>query len=87
MTTPVAGAHYPRSTGEFLSWFGTDDDCLDYLEWRIRLPGLRSCGRLAALGLEPHPLRRSRRTTLTRADGSWPDPVRCRHARRPSRST
>ena len=38
MTAPVAGAHYPRSTGEFLSWFGTDDDCLDYLE-RLRWPG------------------------------------------------
>ena len=38
MTTPVAGAHYPRSTGEFLSWYGTDDDCLDYLEW-LRWPG------------------------------------------------
>ena len=38
MTTPVAGAHYPRSTGEFLSWFATDDDCLDYLE-RLRWPG------------------------------------------------
>ena len=38
MTAPVAGAHYPRSTGEFLSWFGTDDDCLDYLEW-LRWPG------------------------------------------------
>ena len=38
MATPVAGAHYPRSTGEFLSWFGTDDDCLDYLEW-LRWPG------------------------------------------------
>ena len=38
MTTPVAGAHYPRSTGEFLSWFATDDDCLDYLEW-LRWPG------------------------------------------------
>ena len=38
MTAPVAGAHYPRSTGEFLAWFGTDDDCLDYLEW-LRWPG------------------------------------------------
>ena len=27
--------HYPRSTGEFLAWFRTDEDCLDYLE---RLP-------------------------------------------------
>src|SRR5271165_3708373 len=42
MTAPVAGAHYPRSTGEFLSWFGTDDDCLDYLEW-LRWPGGFAC--------------------------------------------
>jgi hypothetical protein len=34
---PVAGAHYPRTTGEFLAWFGTDGDCLDYLEW-LRWP-------------------------------------------------
>ena len=34
---PVAGAHYPRSTGEFLAWFRTDEDCLDYLEW-LRWP-------------------------------------------------
>jgi len=34
---PRAGAHYPRSTGEFLAWFGTDEDCLDYLEW-LRWP-------------------------------------------------
>jgi hypothetical protein len=26
-----AGTHYPRSTGEFQAWFGTDADCLDYL--------------------------------------------------------
>jgi hypothetical protein len=24
---------YPRSTGDFQVWFGTDADCLDYLEW------------------------------------------------------
>ena len=24
---PRAGAHYPRSTGEFLAWFRTDEDC------------------------------------------------------------
>jgi len=29
--------HYPRSVGEFQSWFGTDEDCLDYLEW-LRWP-------------------------------------------------
>jgi len=43
---PRAGAHYPRSTGEFLAWFGTDEDCLDYLEW-LRWPGgftCQSCG-------------------------------------------
>ena len=35
---PVAGVHYPRSLGEFRSWFSTDEDCLDYLEW-LRWPG------------------------------------------------
>ena len=39
---PVAGAQYPRSTGEFLSWFGTDEDCLDYLEW-LRWPDGFTC--------------------------------------------
>ena len=34
---PQAGAHYPRSAGEFRSWFGTDADCLDYLDW-LRWP-------------------------------------------------
>ncbi len=34
---PRAGAHYPRSAGEFRSWFGTDADCLDYLDW-LRWP-------------------------------------------------
>ena len=29
--------HYPRSDGEFRSWFGTDTDCLDYFEW-LRWP-------------------------------------------------
>jgi transposase-like protein len=39
---PRAGAHYPRSTGEFLAWFRTDEDCLDYLEW-LRWPGGFAC--------------------------------------------
>jgi transposase-like protein len=39
---PVAGVHYPRSTGEFLAWFGTDEDCLDYLEW-LRWPEGFTC--------------------------------------------
>jgi len=34
---PRAGVHYPRSVGELRSWFGTDEDCLDYLDW-IRWP-------------------------------------------------
>ena len=33
----VAGCHYPRSLGEFQSWFATDAECLDYLEW-LRWP-------------------------------------------------
>src|SRR5262250_1179852 len=32
-----AGRPYPRSTGEFQSWFATDADCLDYLDW-LRWP-------------------------------------------------
>ncbi len=32
-----AGVHFPRSTGEFQSWFVTDADCLDYLDW-LRWP-------------------------------------------------
>ncbi|MGH3238217.1 MAG: IS1595 family transposase [Streptosporangiaceae bacterium] len=32
------GVHYPRSLGEFQSWFATDADCLDFLEW-LRWPG------------------------------------------------
>ena len=46
---PTAGVHYPRSTGEFQAWFGTDDDCLDYLEW-LRWPGGFSCPRCARSG-------------------------------------
>src|SRR5436190_1532254 len=42
MEYPRAGAHYPRSTGEFLAWFGTDEDCLDYVEW-LRWPGGFTC--------------------------------------------
>ena len=33
----MAGCHYPRSLGEFQSWFATDAECLDYLEW-LRWP-------------------------------------------------
>lgn len=44
-----AGAHYPRSVGEFQAWFRTDADCLDYLGW-LRWPGgfiCPSCGHAA----------------------------------------
>ena len=44
---PRVGAHYPRSAGEFRSWFGTDADCLDYLDW-LRWPDgfvCPECGR------------------------------------------
>ncbi|MHB8189886.1 MAG: IS1595 family transposase [Ferrimicrobium sp.] len=34
---PRGGLHYPRSIGEFQSWFATDADCLDYLAW-LRWP-------------------------------------------------
>lgn len=37
MALPVVGVHYPKSIGEFSSWFSTDADCLDYLEW-LRWP-------------------------------------------------
>jgi len=37
MDHPQPGIHYPRSLGEFQAWFGTDADCLDYLEW-LRWP-------------------------------------------------
>jgi transposase-like protein len=42
MEQPRAGAHYPRSTGEFQAWFRTDADCLDYLDW-VRWPGGFTC--------------------------------------------
>ena len=42
MATPRAGIDYPRSVGEFGSWFRTDEDCLDYLAW-LRWPEGFSC--------------------------------------------
>ena len=44
MERPCAGRHYPRSVGEFQSWFRTDADCLDYLEW-LRWPDGFVCPR------------------------------------------
>ena len=42
MDHPRAGRHYPRSAGEFQAWFGTDADCLDYLDW-LRWPDGFAC--------------------------------------------
>ena len=41
---PRGGVHYPRSIGEFQSWFASDADCLDYLEW-LRWPDGFICPR------------------------------------------
>src|SRR5260370_20956235 len=46
---PRAGRHYPRSTGEFRSWFSPDADCLDYLEW-LRWPDGFVCPRCGHAG-------------------------------------
>src|SRR5260370_5277157 len=46
---PRAGRNYPRSTGEFESWFRTDADCLDYLEW-LRWPDGFVCPRCSTGG-------------------------------------
>lgn len=49
MEKPRAGAHYPRSVGELNSWFRTDADCLDYLEW-LRWPTGFACPECAHAG-------------------------------------
>lgn len=46
---PRGGVHYPRSLGEFQSWFATDADCLDYLEW-LRWPDGFACARCGNVG-------------------------------------
>ena len=49
MDRPRAGVHYPGSVGEFQAWFGTDADCLDYLEW-LRWPAGFVCPRCGHAG-------------------------------------
>jgi transposase-like protein len=44
-----AGVDYPRSDAEFQSWFGTDADCLDYLEW-LRWPEGYVCPKCVGAG-------------------------------------
>lgn len=46
---PRGGVDYPRSVGEFQSWFATDADCLDYLEW-LRWPDGFVCPRCEGTG-------------------------------------
>jgi transposase-like protein len=46
---PRVGLHSPRSAGEFQSWFATDADCLDYLDW-LRWPGGFVCPRCGHAG-------------------------------------
>jgi transposase-like protein len=46
---PLAGTHYPASTGEFMAWFPADADCLDYLEW-LRWPGGFVCPNCGHVG-------------------------------------
>ena len=43
------GLHYPRSIGEFQTWFRTDADCLDYLEW-LRWPHGFECANCDGIG-------------------------------------
>lgn len=49
MSRPLAGIHYPGSVGEFQSWFGTDEACLDYLQW-LRWPTGFICPRCGHRG-------------------------------------
>ena len=43
------GRDYPRSVGEFLSWFDTDADCRDYLAW-LRWPDGFVCDKCGHVG-------------------------------------
>ena len=43
------GRDYPRSVGEFLAWFGTDEDCRDYLAW-LRWPDGFVCDECGLVG-------------------------------------
>lgn len=49
MSSPSAEGDYPRSVGEFQSWFSSDADCLDYLEW-LRWPNGFVCPRCGHVG-------------------------------------
>ena len=67
-----AGVHYPRSAGVIQTWFVTDADCLDYLDW-LRWPDPFVCpGRGHAGGWQVADARYkfascTKRTTMTAA--------------------
>ena len=65
MITLRGGRDYPRSVGEFLAWFGTDEDCRDYLAW-LRWPDGFVCDECGNVG------------GWQMADGRWRCP-RCSH--------
>ena len=44
LASPVGGRDYPRNLLEMTSWFSTQEDCLDYLEW-LRWPDGIRCRR------------------------------------------
>jgi hypothetical protein len=74
---PRAGVHYPRSTGEFQSWFATDADCLDFLDW-LRRPGgfvCPECGRGGGAIWWPDLPAGQQRTAALRLLGAWVDDV------------
>ena len=49
VSTMRGGRDYPRSVGEFLSWFDTDADCRDYLAW-LRWPDGFVCNKCGHVG-------------------------------------
>lgn len=55
VVAPTAGRHYPRSWDEFRTWYATDADCVDYLDW-LRWGGGFVC---PTCGVEGHGWRRS----------------------------
>ena len=64
-----AGQDYPRTLGEFSSWFHDEAECLAYLEL-LRWPGGFVCPRCGVQG-EPLHIRRSRlRCRACRAETS-----------------
>jgi transposase-like protein len=46
----LVGTHFPGSYGDFVAWFSTDADCLDYLEW-LRWPDGFVCPACGAAGV------------------------------------